>query len=518
MKLLVHTAGGISSCEAKESRPLSETLREAGIGLDLRCGGNGRCGRCRIELVRGDFVAAGRQVSLRGKETAAVNACTCFPAGAEGEIRIPAASLHRSDGAVEVNFSPVPDLSGGPGGLSVAVDIGTTTVAALLVEDGRIVASAGMPNRQFRFGDNVIDRIAACQSSPGAQRELHRAVVDETINPLLAQLAADPRRISRMAVAANTVMTHLFYNESPVSIGTAPFTPKFRRFPEVAAASLGVAIRPEGRIIAAPAISGNVGGDITAGLVATGFGASGGTELLLDLGTNCEMVLAHRGKVWASSAAAGPAFEGANLSFGCRAAPGAVEHLTLSAAGKLELQVSGGGAPIGLCGSGTVDFLAEARRAGALDEYGRLELGVLRRWGRLVTRNGGNGFRIASGIVVTEADIERLLKAKAAVGAGIASLLRHAGVEPEEIRIFHLCGGFARCLDLDAAQAIGMLPRLERPVFRIGGNTSLAGAVLLAARPDRMAEFEKWADLPCDLPLNSLKGFEESYIDGLLLG
>ena len=187
MKLLVHTAGGISSCEAKESRPLSETLREAGIGLDLRCGGNGRCGRCRIELVRGDFVAAGRTVSLRGKETAAVNACTCFPAGAEGEIRIPAASLHRSDGAVEVNFSPVPDLSGGPGGLSVAVDIGTTTVAALLVEDGRIVASAGMPNRQFRFGDNVIDRIAACQSSPGAQRELHRAVVDETINPLLAQ-------------------------------------------------------------------------------------------------------------------------------------------------------------------------------------------------------------------------------------------------------------------------------------------------------------------------------------------
>ena len=489
MKLLVHTGGGISSCEAKESRPLSETLREAGIGLDLRCGGNGRCGRCRIELVRGDFVAAGRAVSLRGKETAAVNACTCFPAGAEGEIRIPAASLHRSDGAVEVNFSPVPDLSGGPGGLSVAVDIGTTTVAALLVEDGRIVASAGMPNRQFRFGDNVIDRIAACQSSPGAQRELHRAVVDETINPLLAQLAADPRRISRMAVAANTVMTHLFYNESPVSIGTAPFTPKFRRFPEVAAASLGVAIRPEGRIIAAPAISGNVGGDITAGLV-----------------------------VWASSAAAGPAFEGANLSFGCRAAPGAVEHLTLSAAGKLELQVSGGGAPIGLCGSGAVDFLAEARRAGALDEYGRLEPGVLRRWGRLVTRNGGNGFRIASGIVVTEADIERLLKAKAAVGAGIASLLRHAGVEPEEIRIFHLCGGFARCLDLDAEQAIGMLPRLERPVFRIGGNTSLAGAVLLAARPDRMAEFEKWADLPCDLPLNSLKGFEESYIDGLLLG
>mgnify|MGYP005892488301 CR=1 FL=1 len=516
MKLLVHTGGGISSCEAKESRPLSETLREAGIGLDLRCGGNGRCGRCRIELVRGDFVAAGRAVSLRGKETAAVNACTCFPAGAEGEIRIPAASLHRSDGAVEVNFSPVPDLSGGPGGLSVAVDIGTTTVAALLLHDGEIVASAGRLNRQARFGDNVIDRIVGV-SSPEGLAELQRAVAAETIDPLLRELTPEPEKIRRIAVAGNTVMTHLLYGIDPAPIGVAPFEPPRRRFPVVPAKELGISAAPEAAVLAAPAVGGNVGGDLVAGMAATGFGGDGRTELLLDLGTNCEMILAHRGEFLAAGAAAGPAFERSGAEHGSRAGEGVVEHLRFDAAGKFELTVRGGGKAAGLCGSALVDFLAFGRRSGLLDEFGRFDPGVPARWGRRVMRDGVLGCRIAPGVVISESDVEALLQAKAAVRAGIHSLLRAAGIAPAALERLRLCGGFARGLDLASARAIGMLPALPDGVFRLCGNAALAGAALLAAKPERMAEFDRLASLPRELPLNSIPGFEQDFIAGLLL-
>ena len=517
MNLQIHTDQGISTCQAREDRSLSDSLQTMGIRLNLRCGGNGRCGRCKIVLINGDFFVNGKMVSLQADETLTVNSCNCFPVGEMGEIIVPASSLAQSNSIVEVNFSPLPDLTGGPGGLAVAVDIGTTTAAALLIDNGKIVATAGMLNQQCHFGDNVIDRITACRNLPDGQLKLHRAIIEETINPLLAQLVPYPNQISRMAVAANTVMTHLFYNESPISIGVSPFTPKFRKFPQVTASSLGVAINPKGEIIASPAISGNVGGDITSGLIATNFGALGGTELLVDLGTNCEIVLSHCGKVWATSAAAGSAFEGGKLSSGCFAAPGVIEHLSLSVNGKLDLQITGNEEPAGLCGSALIDFLAEGRKAGAIDEHGRLELGVLRRWGRLVTSKGENGFRIAKNIIITESDIEELSKAKAAVAAGITSLLRHAGAKVDDIQKIYLCGGFARNLNINSAQAIGMLPKLMKSIFQICGNTSLAGAAILAARPDRIAEYEKWLEIICDLPLNLLEDFEQEYIDNLIL-
>ncbi len=513
MKLQVQVDGETRIIEVDNDCTLSQSLSDAGIELDLRCGGSGRCGKCHVELLSGRFELGNQEVQL----PATVKACRCRPLGSEGRIRVSREASDRNRIATDTGFNLELDLSGEPGGLAVAVDIGTTTVATLLLDGDRVVSSTGMPNQQARFGDNVADRITHCQNSSVAQTQLHKAVVEETVNVLLRRLVTNPAGIERIAIAGNTVMTHLFYNEDPVSIGVAPFTPKYRIFPSVSADSLGVGICPSGRVLAVPAISGNVGGDIVAGLVASNFGSTGGTELLVDLGTNCEMVLQHRGKIWVTSAAAGPAFEGAELNFGCQAAPGVIEHVSILEPGEFSLSVVGGEKPVGLCGTGMVDFLAWGRRAGLLDEYGRLAWKSASRWNIGTMSDGTQGVYLSPDIAISELEIAELLKAKAAIGAGISTLLQYAGAKASELQAVYLCGGFARHLDLNSAWAIGMLPQLPPSVYRCCGNTSLAGATILAAHPDRLGEFESWVDRATEVPLNSLNGFELAYTDALLL-
>lgn len=503
------------SISAAPEQPLSETLARNGWKLDLRCGGTRRCGRCLIELLAGEFLVGGERCDCCGGPRT-VRSCDCFPVGDEGEIRIPERSLLREKVTVETGFL-LPLESAAPGsGWAVAVDIGTTTVAALLLVDGAIVASSGRLNRQAGFGDNVIDRIAAA-ASPGGAAALQRAVAAETIDPLLRELMPEPEKLCRIAVAGNTVMTHLLYGIDPAPIGVAPFEPPRRRFPAVPAEALGISASPEAVVLAAPAVGGNVGGDLVAGMAATGFGVAGRTELLLDLGTNCEMILVHEGEYLATSAAAGPAFERSGAENGSRAGEGVVEHLRFDAAGKFELTLRGTGRPAGLCGSALVDFLASGRRSGLLDEFGRFDPGVLARWGRRVMRDGMLGCRIAPGVVILESDVAALLQAKAAVWAGIHSLLHAADITPAALERLWLCGGFARGLDLASARAIGMFPALPDDRFCICGNAALAGAALLAAHPERMIEFERLAALPRELPLNSIPGFEQDFIAGLLL-
>ncbi len=514
--LLVTCGAEQRSITAEPGVPLSATLARNGWKLDLRCGGTGRCGRCLVELFEGVFVTGGawRDCGETGPRT--VCSCDCFPVGGTGALRIPESSLLREEVAVETGFL-LPLESAAPGsGWAAAVDIGTTTVAALLLHDGEIVASAGGLNRQARFGDNVIDRIAAA-ASPEGLTALQRAVAAETIDPLLRELTPEPERIRRIAVAGNTVMTHLLYGIDPAPIGVAPFEPPRHRFPTVPAKELGISAAPEAELLAAPAVGGNVGGDLVAGMAATCFVGSGRTELLLDLGTNCEMILSHNGKFLAASAAAGPAFERSGAASGSRAGEGVIEHLRFDAAGRFELSVRGGGKAAGLCGSALVDFLAFGRRSGLLDEFGRFDPGVPARWGRRVMRDGVLGCWLAPGVVILENDMEALLQAKAAVWAGIHSLLRAAGIEPGALERLWLCGGFARGLDLASAQAIGMLPALPGAVFRICGNAALAGAALLAAYPERLSEFDRLASLPQELPLNSIPGFAEAFIAGLRL-
>lgn len=467
--------------KADGRKNLAEQLAAAGYPLDLRCGGNGTCGRCRVRLRSGEWETDGRPVSV----PAEVNACRTRLAGPEGEVEIPERSLAVRQGKVaaawRIRLLPESRES------VIAVDLGTTTVAAVKLCNGEIVREATCFNRQSRFGDNVITRINHAGTSPGALEELRMAAV-ESVNELLDRL--EPDGAARIALAGNTVMSCLFHGIDPSPIGVMPFTPPCRIFPVRGAAELGLRVG-DIPVLTVPAIAGYVGGDLTAGLLETPLRPG---ELLVDIGTNCEIILQTEQGMFCTAAAAGPAFEGAGIHCGSRAVPGAIDHYF----GRNSCSVIGGAAPAGLCGSAMIDFLAVERRLGHLNEFGRIQ-------------PPADCFEAAPGVTIYEWEIEQLLKAKAAVRAGIATLAAYCRTPVKKL---FLAGGFARYLDFGNAVACGMLPDCELEAV---GNTSLGGAARLAVQPGLAAELERLIDLPKDIPLNLLDEFEDNYIDGLLL-
>ena len=467
--------------EADDGRNLAEQLAAAGYPLDLRCGGRGICGRCRVKLCAGEWEVDGKAVAVPVE----ANACRTRLTGARGEVDVPDRSLAVRHGQVTSAWRgrTLPESRE----CVIAVDLGTTTIAAVKLCNGEIVGEATCFNRQSRFGDNVITRINHAGTSPGGLEALRLAAV-ESINELLDQL--DAAGVVRIALAGNTVMSCLFHGIDPTSIGVMPFTPPCRIFPVRTAAELGLRAG-EIPVLTVPAIAGYVGGDLTAGLYETPLRPG---EMLVDIGTNCEIILRSEHGLFCTAAAAGPAFEGAGIQCGCRAVPGAIDHYF----SRDSRSVIGGGAPVGLCGSAMIDFLAVERRAGRLNEFGRLQ-------------PPADSFEAAPGVAIHEWEIEQLLKAKAAVRAGIHTLSDHCRTPVKKI---FLAGGFARYLDFGNAVACGMLPECELEAV---GNTSLGGAARLALQPGLAAELERLIDEPEDVPLNLLPEFEDNYIDGLLL-
>lgn len=462
--------------EIRSDELLSALLPE----LDLRCGGQGTCGRCRVRLLTGRWQVDDVFVDAPAEALA----CRTRLAGESGTVVIPPENSLRTvgQGALAWSGAPLPATDE----TVLGIDLGTTTVAAVRIRGGRVLGEAIAFNRQSRFGDNVIARINHASRSAAQVAELQRSAV-ETINALLDEIGgADAVRIG---LAGNTVMSCLLHGIDPTPIGVLPFTPPCRSFPVRPAAELG--IRSGTLLYTVPAVSGFIGGDLTGGLAETALRPG---EMLIDIGTNCEIMFHTADGIFCTAAAAGPAFEGAGVSCGCRAVRGAIDRYY----GAGDFSVLGGGDPVGLCGSAMIDFLAVERRAGRLNEFGRL-------------RPPAPAFALAPGVSVTEADIEQLLKAKAAVAAGIRTLEAHCGVRAARI---HLAGGFARYLDLANAVAIGMLPERE---YRIVGNSSLAAAARLAVRPAYLAEMEERSCRPVEIPLNTLPDFEDNYIDGLLL-
>ncbi|MDD2478665.1 MAG: ASKHA domain-containing protein [Victivallaceae bacterium] len=458
----------------------NEILSSLISGLDLRCGGRGTCGRCRVLLLSGLWDVNGVKVEAPAEalacrtrllsETGEVETADT-PSGLQEDIRF----SEWASGPLPVSSEPV-----------IAIDIGTTTIAAAKIHNGEIVHKVGCYNSQSRFGDNVITRINYGATAPGNLNELQKAVVN-SINELLSLL--DVSDITRIAVSGNTVMSCILHKVDPSSIGVMPFTPSCRKFPVCNAQELGINV--DVPLLTMPSISGYVGGDITAGWHETGLKPG---EMLVDIGTNCEILFNTPDGVFCTAAAAGPAFEGAGIYCGSRAVPGAVDHWY----GDGEFSVIGNIAPTGICGSAMIDFLAVARRNGLLNEFGRIQ-------------PKADSFAIVPGINIHEWEIEQLLKAKAAVYAGIKTLSAHCGVEIKKIC---LAGTFARHIDLANAIAINMLPECE---YLAVGNTSLAGAVRLAIQPELLAELERFSDIPKEIPLNTIAEFEDNYIDGLLL-
>jgi uncharacterized 2Fe-2S/4Fe-4S cluster protein (DUF4445 family) len=377
----------------------------------------------------------------------------------------------------------------------LAFDLGTTTVVATLLDltTGTPVAVRATLNKQQPFGADVITRISATMLDPAARDKL-RSLAQQTLAELAAAVCDEgevrPGEVYEVALAGNATMIHLVLGLDPEPLGVAPFIMSARLLPEVLAADLGVPAHPRARAVVFPAFGAYVGGDITAGLLASGMDRDPRIRLFIDIGTNCEIVLGGRDWLLATAAPAGPAFEGAAIRCGMRAADGAIEAVTITPDGDLDLTVIGDAEPRGLCGSGLVDAVTALVQAGLLDGSGRLVPDedarriAPRLASRLTTVGAERVFTLHGDIYLSQRDVRELQFAKAAIATGWRILLDEAGLMAEDVRQVLLAGSFGSYLSPSSAIRIGLVPAV--PALRVvaAGNVAGEGAkmALLSVR------------------------------------
>jgi len=406
---------------------------------------------------------------------------------------------------------------------AVAFDLGTTTLVGTLLNtaDGGERAVAAAMNPQINVGDDVISRIASARESRDNILRMQRAVVhafNEIIGRLCRETGVPRTRIYEASVAGNTTMQHLFCGISPAALGEVPFVPAYRAARRALAHELGLHIHPAGRVYIFPNLGGFVGGDTVAGVLANGVHRTTETILFVDIGTNGEIVLAHQGQLRAASCAAGPAFEGARISAGMRAAEGAVDKVLFDGQ-DLAFNVIGGRQMAGLCGTALIDAVAVLLDLGAIDATGRILAAAeappaVTPAVRARLHPDGNDTKVLLGhphesrsgepVYLVQRDVRELQLASGAIRAAITLLLRQAGLGPADLEAVLLAGGFGNFIRRENACRIGLLPPVPVERIRFVGNASSMGAkaVLLAQElrreADLIAESARHVDLSLD--------------------
>jgi uncharacterized 2Fe-2S/4Fe-4S cluster protein (DUF4445 family) len=411
----------------------------------------------------------------------------------------------------------------------VAVDIGTTTVVAVLLDTntGRTVDQEGTYNKQASYGSDVISRIIYGEENDGGLEFLQNTVI-ETVNGLLDNIlernGLKPEDISAMVCGGNTVMTHLFMGVTPSYLRLEPYIPAAVKFPPVKAAELELRLHPDAPVLTIPSVASYVGGDITAGVLAIMPKDSDELNLFVDIGTNGELVLGNNEWLVTCSCSAGPAFEGSGISSGMRAMDGAIDWIEIDPDSlEANYRVINGGKPLGICGSGLIYSLSEMLEAGIIDRAGKILTNNESRW----IRNGSEGPEYllvtadesATGqdIVITEGDIKNLLRAKGAIFAGIRTMLQQVQLEVSDIKNIYIAGGFGKYINITDAVRIGLLPDLSEDKYEYVGNSCIQGASLGLLSVEALNEMEELADRMTYLELSVGNLFMDEFISATFI-
>lgn len=504
MYLHILSDGRSGQISFAEGQTLLDAIRaQEGFPIHAPCGSNGTCGKCTVCLV----TEAGETPVLACRTRAEDGMTVRLPSQAPLSVELGGFLTYPSDPGLQ--------------GYGIACDIGTTTVVCHLVDlsSGTVTAAVGEGNAQRPYGSDVIARIKA--SMDGLRPALTAAILRQLsgmIHALCHQTGIPLDRIHGMAVAANTTMLHLLTGLPPDSLGVAPFTPLSLFGTCQDAHDMGLPF--DGTVYLAPAVSGYVGGDITADLLATDMDRMEKPVLLIDVGTNGEMVLGCKEHFLCCSTAAGPAFEGAQIRFGMTAAAGAISQVRY-ADGQLICTVLGGGAPQGICGSGLIDAIAVMLSLGAMEETGRLldadedEIPPAAQ-PYLTALDDAPAFRLSGDICVTQADVRKVQLGKGAISAGITVLRSSYGDAEGPISALLLSGGFGSYIRPESAARIGLIPADLLPVTRAVGNTAAQGAakaLVSASARQRLSALQRNLEYK---ELSMLPEFNDAYLDAML--
>jgi len=531
----VHCFYGRRTIFADSGANLLDLLRDNGFNVSGDCGGNGTCGKCAL-LVRGLPNSAGSdEIRLLGEENVRRGQRLCCLVNVNSDIDVfiddeaertaliltegkmrhfecaPVIKKRFRNGFTEVIFrdKTICVEKGDTAGKSygIAVDIGTTTVAAYLYDlvKCRCISTASALNPQRKYGTDVISRISYSMKSDNNRKTMQREIV-ECINGLADRLAQDAsirhEHIYASVFVGNTTMLHFLTGLDTSGIGAAPFRPATRDLQLIESGELGLNINPKGVSIVFPCVSAYIGGDALACVTASGMAESEDISLLVDIGTNGEIVLGCRKWLISCSTAAGPAFEGANISCGTGGVEGAID--TVGEAPDFKYTTVGNKEPVGICGSGIVDAVSRLLDAGIIDRTGRMNI------------DGNKVFVFKpSRITLTQKDIREVQNAKAAIAAGIEMLIKESGIEPGDIKKVYLAGAFASRLNIESALNIGLLPGILKERIEIIGNAAGAGAAEALLSGNVLDGLEELRDRIKYIELSSCPDFSDIYINNL---
>lgn len=464
--------------EAAAGENLLQVLRGAGLAPDAPCAGKGTCGKCKV-LLDGTEVLACQTV---------VNADMVVTLLQSGGRQILTAGL-----ATKAAVAPLRK------GYFLAFDIGTTTVAGYLLDQvtGAVLASESAPNPQAAFGADVISRIqCAFKGDMNILTNVIRSCVDILAHSLCQKMGVMPAQVGVISIVGNPAMQQLFLGISPENLAQIPFAPVLTEAETVNACTYLPAFT-NALLLIVPDISGFVGADTLAGVLATDIYQQEELTLLVDIGTNGEMVLGNRHRMVACSTAAGPALEGANIQFGMGGRVGAIDHVWLEK-GEIQYSVIGGGDAVGICGSGLIDAVAVA-----------LDQGLLNERGRILTED--HLFHLTEQLYLTQDDIRQVQMAKGAIAAGISLMAAHLGVAPEDIQHVYLAGAFGTYMRPASACRIGLLPAELETKIQAVGNAAGSGAIALAVSAPQLRQAEKLVSQIEFLELASVPGFQRCF-------
>ncbi|HXX56391.1 MAG TPA: ASKHA domain-containing protein [Thermodesulfovibrionales bacterium] len=406
----------------------------------------------------------------------------------------------------------------------LAVDIGTTTVVVYLVDlvDGRLIDVGLTYNSQMRYGDDVITRIVHATEG-GGLAELRDSVVsdiNDLLSPLVERHALEREDIESVVIAGNTTMSQLFWGLDPSSIREEPYIPTVNSFPKWKAGTARIAVNSQAPVYTLPCVASYVGGDIVAGVLASKLHRKQEIALFMDIGTNGEIALGNNEWLMTAACSAGPCFEGSGIKHGMRATEGAIESVKIDAGThEPRIGVVGGTKPLGVCGSGMIDAVSEMFLTGVIDQKGKIVQDL--KSGRIRRGEDGIEFALFQGpdrdVVLTEADIENILRAKAAIYAGVTLLLKEVGFTLDAIERIYIAGGFGNYLNIDRAIILGMLPDIPKDKFSFLGNASITGAYLCLLSDDLRKEAEEIASKMTYMELSVSRGFMDEYMSALFL-
>ena len=517
----------VKVCLANEERTISLHEKESllaglvreGYDISAPCGGSGRCGKCGVRLLAGDceIKQEDRKVFPEGElENGWRLACRMYPVEdivialedqAERDFEVVSAFLH---GDEEVQDTSWQEKSG----YAIAVDIGTTTLALQMVRlsDGQILHTVTRVNSQRKYGGDVITRIKA--SMDGKKQVLQPSILSDlqsAMDELLFLTDAGMNEITGIVISGNTTMGHLLLGYDCSGLGVYPFIPvDISLIAGSADKILGIA-GCQAEVMILPGISTYVGGDIAAGLYACEFDKAEEVCFLIDLGTNGEMAIGNRDRILVTSTAAGPAFEGGNISCGMASVAGAIYSVAMAGGESgATIKTIQDEEPRGLCGTGVIETVSELVRVGMVEESGLLEETCLEQGVLIARAEDGTEIRF------TQKDVREMQLAKAAVRAGIETLLLKYGIEKVDIDKVYLAGGFGCKLDSEKAILIGLLPKEFRGKLVPVGNSALAGAVKYG-RDDRGEErIQRIIEVSEEISLAADKDFQEIYMEEML--